>query len=651
MRIIAALALLVSSGVALLAAPLPVRELGIPVKGINWVRVHGGALAGQPSVLLSMGQNNGGLFVCDVDLATGHCRQFPVGAAQADFPTASLRSPRTGILYIGSAWLGHLHRYDPAHPERGVEDLGAIDPGHVTFPCGIQEAPDGSLYIGSYPEANLTRYDPATGQYTRFGRIDETDKYLYPLVGDDGTVAMQVKMTRYFLVAMDPKTGGRRQVGPVVKEPSAAGVRFQFFKGDDGALYLDTDQGGFKIQGLEAVPVGVFPAMRAGVPSTFKHDYQNPVVMPGGWTVSMPDYDSSVYRTLRLQRAGEAPRDLRLDWQGAGSSLFLIHHGPDGKIYGSSYLPEHLFRCELDGSGMADLGQCSASLGEAYSMENYDGKLAIASYPAARLSLYDPALPYRFGSGPGCNPLDVGPVDDGMIGYRPHFTVALPDGKLWIGAAPNYGLRSGTLTWFDPRNAQRHPHRTVVENLTPVSALWLPGLQRLLIGLSTEPGSGVQVNREQGAFALWDTIRDQLEWSGDFGIAQTRDVVALLPAEGGRVYALLARPPFLVEHHGAKPAPTAIALIDPAQRRVVAVRDLPEEYGGFGEFGFKALRADSRGRVFGATIRGIYRVKPGTVETEWLGESPASIDVVGPIVGRTLYLGSKWKLMAVDLPE
>jgi hypothetical protein len=222
---------------------------------------------------------------------------------------------------------------------------------------------------------------------------------------------------------------------------------------------------------------------------------------------------------------------------------------------------------------------------------------------------------------------------------------------LWIGAAPNYGLRSGTLSWFDPRSAERRFHRSVVENLTPVSALWLPGLGRLLIGLSTEPGTGVLVNREHGAIALWDPARDRLDFVGDFGIAEPRDVVALLATKGGLVYALLARPSFLVEHHGAKPAPTAIALLDPAQRRVVAVRDLPAGYGGFGEFGFKALRADGRGQVFGATAKGIYRVKPGTCETDWLGDSPASIDVVGPIVGRTLYFGSKWKLMAVDLPE
>jgi hypothetical protein len=35
-----------------------------------------------------MGQNNGGPFVLDIDLATGHCRQFPVQCAHAEAPTA-----------------------------------------------------------------------------------------------------------------------------------------------------------------------------------------------------------------------------------------------------------------------------------------------------------------------------------------------------------------------------------------------------------------------------------------------------------------------------------------------------------------------------------------------------------------------------------
>ncbi|MBL9204334.1 MAG: hypothetical protein JNN01_04570, partial [Opitutaceae bacterium] len=98
--------LLLSAASLAAAEPARVRDLGIPVRGVNWGRLHAGATAdGRPSVLLSFGQNNGGLFVADVDLATGHCRQFTVKNPTAStFPTASFRSLRSGILYIGSAW-------------------------------------------------------------------------------------------------------------------------------------------------------------------------------------------------------------------------------------------------------------------------------------------------------------------------------------------------------------------------------------------------------------------------------------------------------------------------------------------------------------------------------------------------------------------
>ena len=72
-----------------------VRDLGIPVKGVSWVRLHPGQTAdGKPSLLASMSQNNGGLFVVDIDFATGHCRQFPV--ADPDPSHRGLSRPEQG---------------------------------------------------------------------------------------------------------------------------------------------------------------------------------------------------------------------------------------------------------------------------------------------------------------------------------------------------------------------------------------------------------------------------------------------------------------------------------------------------------------------------------------------------------------------------
>lgn len=77
---------------------------------------------------MTAGQNNGGLFVADINLKTGACRQYSAGWNDATHVTSSYRSRQNGVLYLGSGYAGHVHRYDPAHPEKGLEDLGLIDP-------------------------------------------------------------------------------------------------------------------------------------------------------------------------------------------------------------------------------------------------------------------------------------------------------------------------------------------------------------------------------------------------------------------------------------------------------------------------------------------------------------------------------------------
>ena len=62
----------------------------------------------------------------------------------------------------------------------------------VTFPTGLTEAPDGAIWIGSYPEARLTKFEPESRTFTPYGRMDESEQYLYPLAGDDGSLAALV---------------------------------------------------------------------------------------------------------------------------------------------------------------------------------------------------------------------------------------------------------------------------------------------------------------------------------------------------------------------------------------------------------------------------------------------------------------------------
>lgn len=646
------------------ASSVTVRDLGVPVKAVNWIRLHPGRSAdGQPSLLATMGQNNGGLFVLDIDLATGKCRQFNAPAPLQQYPISAIRSPSTGILYVGTHTDGHLLRYDPSHPERGLEDLGVIDGDQAIFPTGIAEAPDGQLWIGGYPGCGLTRYNPATGEFTRYGALDPEDKYLYPHVGSDGTIAALTKVVHPHLVLFDPVTGQHRTVGPVIN-PEDKSQRILFFKGLDGRLYLDTHEGKFRVSQAGLEPVTFLPPELPGAHATYKHQYQEALPMPGGLTAWWEDGDegAGLYRKIRLTSINPTipPRVIELDWQGAGTNLFVLHLAADGNIYGSSFLPEHLFRYNPRNGDTVNLGRCSVMMGEAYALGNFsDGTMIITSYPKSHISLYDPQKPYRFGTDAAANPRDIGRLDD--IGIRPvglAITPPLtaPDGttipeRAWVGSLPDYGMWGGTLAWLDPKTGEHRSHRNLAPDCAPVSILYLPEPKQLLVGLSTESGTGTKIRATNGAIVLWDPIADRAIYTGDFGIPDLGSVQALAPAPGGLVYALIANNRFAEDTMGAPKLHPRIALLDPVARKAVAIAPFGDDLLPLALHTQFTIFPGPDG-VYGMTEKVLYRFKPGTCETEvvWRAPDGDQLDVPGPWIGRTFHFATGWRLRSLTLP-
>lgn len=679
------------------AEPVP-RDLGIPVKGVSWVRLHPGQTAdGQASLLASMSQNNGGLFVIEIDLETGHCRQFAVSnRADSTFTPSAYRSLRTGILYIGSAWDAHLHRFDANHPERGIEDLGRIDPGDVIFPTGICESADGAIWIGSCNHARLVKFDPATGQFTQFGAMDDVDNYLYPLAGDEGTLAALVRVVRPHVIVIDPANGEHHEVGPALTDTTDKTKHLKLVKGVDRRLYIDSYAGKFRIDGMNCSPVDEIPALLAGIPIHGTQRYQTPLAMPGGWIVHFTDDNDVGGGTPRhVLVANINPlipsRILVLDWVGGGSNLHVFDVGPGGDLYGSSYMPNLLWRAKLatgdspaKGSATAglrpanpqnsiqsqepleleDLGKHSFAMGDSYSIATIGNQVYLGSYPEARLSVYDPAKPRRFGVGPNDNPRDLGRPD--KVSYRPNALIATPEGKLWMGSVPDYGLVGGTLASYDPATGAWKSHRAIVPDTSPASLLYLPGLKQILVGLSAEAGTGVNtIKRQGGLFALWDPVKDELVWSGDLGIEDLADITSLAPTANGLVYALIGRGDHVLAQ-GAPEITPRLALIDPVKRQLVSSAWLPTDFGPLAWTGLHSLRIGPGGVVYGATGHCIFRVKPGTCEVEriwqkfyqanrtsvvWINSAdPNVIDVVGPIVGHQFYFATGWRLRALTLP-
>ncbi len=499
----------------------PIREVGVPVRSVNRANLYAGRDAsGNPRVFGTMSQQAENFFLLDIAPRTGEFLQLSPDVPESNYTTAAY-SCRRGRLYIGAAHSGELFRYDPATQK--LEDLGAINPGKAIFPCRIDEDSSGRIWISSFGTADLTSFDPETGTFTRYGRMDEIDMYAYCHVNTDDTVACMIRQTRLHVVVLDPETGEKRTGGPVINKGEGT---LTLHRGRDGLLYIESSQGNFRIDSMEAVAVDEVVAADT-----------SPLTLSDGSTFRYTDAKEHVHRNLEITGSEGEARTFHLDYDAAGTDIFCLHGGPDGCVYGSSVLPEHLFRHDPSSGDMADLGVCSEAVGEAYSMATFKGRIYISSYPGARVSEYDPAQPYRYTGGePSSNPRDLGRIDD--ISFRPHSTLAGPGGKVWLASLPDYGLWGGPLSCYDPDTGEKKAYYRIVGDGSCCALAWLEQQKLIAVGTTIQGGSGTQPRVDRAVLFLFDYEKEEKVWEGTPKDRVTA-FTALVTASDGRLFGTL----------------------------------------------------------------------------------------------------------------
>ncbi len=587
-----------------------VHTLGVPVRSVNWVRIFPALDAEDRDCLVAvMGQQADGFTVVKVDPVTGETDQVTATVPSAHYPTATFLS-RSGVIYIGAAYAGYLFCYDPKAGR--LDNLGAINLPYDTFPCRIDEDAHGVLWIGCYGSAGLTSYDPKTGVFVRYGRMDETDMYCYPMCAPDGTIACDIKMTRPHVVVLDPRTGVHQAVGPVVSKED--GGASSLMRASDGSLYIQSSEGNFRLAGFEAVRVAALPEP-APLPT-----------MSDGAIVDFADRDTQMYRVVEItQPETGATRRLPITYKSAGSELFLVHRGPDDNIYGSSILPLHLFRYVPSTGAMTDLGVCSTATGEAYSMGNLDGKLYICSYPGARLSVYDPSLPYQFGMEADSNPRDLGRIDE--VSYRPRAMVTGPMGRVWIASVPDYGLWGGPLSWFDPGTEAFGTYRDIAGEASCWSLAWLSRQDLLAVGTTINGGSGTRPRVSQAGLFLWDYEREEKAWEGTLD-RRISAINALVVGEDGLLYGTA------LGDEGS-----VLFAFDPVSRAFLYAIPLPD--GRPLDLG---LQTGPDGKIYGFTSASFYEFDPARRAVTSLYKEKDAFQIPGPVMGNNVYFAKKHEM-------
>lgn len=592
-----------------------IREIGVPVHAVNRAQLYPGLdREGAPCLYATMSQQAANFFVLQIDPATGAVRQFTVDVPESNYTTAVYRG-RDGRLYIGAAHSGHLFCFDPA--QDGLVDLGQINGEAAIFPCRIDEDDAGRLWIGSYGTADLSSYDLETGEFARYGRMDEIDMYNYPLVNTDGTVACYIAQTCLHVVVFDPTSGEKRVVGPVVNKGEGSLV---MFRGEDGGIYIESSAGDFRVEGMAAVSIDALP-----VPE------QEVAELVDGRRFRFADAAEDVHRVLEIAQPDGAVETFDLAYEASGTDIFYLHAGPDGCLYGSSILPEHFFRCDPAEGELVDLGVCSVSKGEAYSMANLDGRIYISSYPAARISVYDPAQPYRFGEDEGANPRDVGRIDE--LSYRPRATLAGPLGRVWTASLPDYGRWGGPLAWYDPQSGEKKAYYEIAGEGSCYVLARVSGRELIAVGTNIAGGSGTQPRVEQAVLFLWDCVAEEKVWEGT--LARSVAVFnALVTGVDGRLYGTV-----MGGEEGAE-----LFVFDVEMRAFVERVALPE--GRPLDLG---LQVAADGVLYGFTRSCIYRFDPVKCVVEEILREEDGFSVAGPIVGEEIFFARGHRLRAMDL--
>ena len=315
-----------------------------------------------------------------------------------------------------------------------------------------------------------------------------------------------------------PRRAKNGTAGPVVNKGEG---RVALTKGPEGKLYVVSSEGTFRIDGLAAAEVD-------GIPKRESALAKKPAM-----TFRFTDAAEQVYRTLEVKTPDGKTHTHTLDYEAAGSRIFCLHAGPDGCVYGSSYLPLHLFRYDPRDDSLVDLGRCSSASrrgllhGERRRPDRHllvPGRQNLRLRSGEALSLRDRSQkPTRATSAASTN-----------ISYRPHTTLAGPDGRAWVASTPDYGRWGGPLSWLCPKTGRRHAYYRIAGDASCHSLAYLPKQDLLAVGTSIGGGTGTRPKVDQAVVFLWDRKAEKKVWEGTFE-DQVRSINMLLTTPDGHL--------------------------------------------------------------------------------------------------------------------
>jgi len=587
------------------------KDLGVPVSEPTlWGAYAGpGKTGALDTIYLSFSQYNAPLFLLAVNPDTGHVRQFN-GPLSSEMGSWGFTVDHENRIYLGSYYNAHLLRFDPRTEK--WEDLGRPAGGKESFICAVTTAPDGKIWGGTFPSAKLFSYDPKTGVSEDFGRMDPDQFYCYPTAGEDGLIYCAIQFEKMDIVVFDPEKKTRTSL--ILGESRKPG-RMTLVRGKDGRIYSKlpiSDQWFLVEEGkrLVEVPPSSVPLV--------------PKALPDGRV-----FYSTENNILRIENPVTKERkEIPLQYEAAGAFIFVVGTGPDGKVYGSTMLPLQLFVYDPQNHSLANLGKASVANGEVYSLGSLDGKLYLCSYPEARLSVYDPRKPIRFGDDEHANPRDLGPMGGDL--YRPRTMITGPHGKVLIGGYPDYGLLGGAIAVYDPMKNEKRVYRHIIRNQSIASLAYIEKFDLIAGGSSIRGGTGTHAVEKEAKLMLWDP-KEEKKIFEIVPVPEAKTILSLAVTVEGLLYG--------ITDNGK------VFVFEPEKKEIRKIFNL-----GFKEPREISLQLGPDLRLYGLAKEAIFFIDPRNDQVSLVKEPSVPIHSGMAMLGRKIFFGSGANLWEFQIP-
>jgi hypothetical protein len=550
---------------------------------------------------------DGGTFdLVSIDPDTGHVAVVTSPVAD-QIGAWGLAVGPDGNLYVGTLPNAHVLRFDPRTGH--LTDLGrpSLTEEYI---WELTVGSDRKLYGCTYPSAKLIRFDPTTGRSEDLGRMDAAELYArYLAASEDGFLYVGIGFAKARLVAYHIATGVHRNVLPLEYETG----RVQFVRRhSDHKVYAQVGSQTFRLDAWTATEIPP-AAVPPSTPTNQLSDARTVTVSSDSIRVTDP-------RTNRT-------RDYPFRYAGKESNVFRLGFGPDSLLYGSGYMPAHLFRLQPQSGTLAELGVFGT--GEFFNLMQYGRTLVGAAYngpEGAPLLIYDPSKPLAPGSQPQANPRFVhypGEFPD----WRPLAMIAGPHNKIYVGAVAAYGQLGGPLTVWDPSShrVDTYPHLIRDQSVSSLTAM-----EDLIVGGTTvHGGGGSHETQTEAKLFLWDPVTKQTRFE-TVPVPGARSITDLVTARNGKVYGFADAHLFVFD----------------VTARTLSVTDVQMP-----DLIFNSLAVGPEGLLWGLTKQRVFAIDPSSNRIVFETVAPEPITAGFALDATSLYYASGAKIYRYQRPH